>query len=94
MTNILTVENKVNLLTVYRGEKGDRGGTTSTRTLAYESSGLYTLSDTPSNTSSILLFINGAKQSQGIDFNVNGTILNWVSSSLNLSNTDLIEVIY
>lgn len=67
------------------------GGSGALTTLAYSPSGAYTLPATPSRPDLSLLFINGAKQTYGLDYNINGTVLSWISPNLPISVNDIIE---
>jgi len=40
------------------------------------------------------LFFNGGKQRYGVDYTINGSILTWLSSSLSIESTDLLEIIF
>jgi len=40
------------------------------------------------------LFFNGGKQWYGVDYTINGSILTWLSSSLSIESTDLLEIIF
>lgn len=40
------------------------------------------------------LFFNGGKQQYGVDYTINGSILTWLSSSLLIEPTDLLEIIF
>jgi hypothetical protein len=44
------------------------------------------------NASNTFLFVNGQQRTLGVDYNINGAILNWVSNTYNLDTTD--EVIF
>lgn len=40
------------------------------------------------------LFFNGGKQRYGVDYTINGSILTWLSSSLLIEPTDLLEILF
>jgi hypothetical protein len=71
---------------------GGPGGSSLIATFAYDFGNTYTLPIAPIDPASTLIFINGAKQRYGADYNFNGTVLNWVSADLTLSTGDTIEV--
>lgn len=62
--------------------------------LTFAPSNSYTLTAAPSNPANVRLYINGLKARHSVDFNINGTILNYVGTDFALKATDLIEVYY
>lgn len=71
---------------------GGPGGSSLVATFAYSASNTYTLPTPPPDPANTLVFVNGAKQLYGADYNFTGPVLNWVSVDLILSNGDTIEV--
>jgi hypothetical protein len=53
---------------------------------------IFSLPQIIQNASNTFLFINGQQRTLGVDYNITGTILNWVSNTYNLETTD--EVIF
>jgi hypothetical protein len=67
-------------------------GRTGAVTLTYAPSNAYTLPSAPTNPAVPQVFINGGKQTYGLDYNIIGAVLNWISPNLTLSANDTIEV--
>lgn len=70
---------------------GGGGGGLALVTLVYSIAGTYALPIAPVDPAALQLFINGAKQRYGADYNIVGTVLNWISPNPSLSTTDTIE---
>ena len=75
------------------GTPGPPGlGTTPVAITATATPNTYSLAIAPIDPAAVLLFINGAKQRYGADYNIVGTVINWISPNLSLSPDDTIEV--
>lgn len=48
----------------------------------------FTLPEAPVSTAAMLVFVNGQKQSNGVDYTITGQNFNWVSPNFPLSNDD------
>ena len=53
----------------------------------------FTLSDTPSDITTVMMFINGEKQTYGVDYTVSGTTVTWLNS-FSLISSDIAEFWY
>jgi hypothetical protein len=71
---------------------GGGGGGGILVTLVYTPANNYALPISPVNPATVQVFINGGKQVYGLDYNIIGTVLNWISPNLTLSASDTIEV--
>lgn len=55
---------------------------------------IFTLSNYPSSSSSVIMFVNGAKQTQNVDYNISNLIITYLNNSFSLTTADVVDFYY
>jgi hypothetical protein len=88
----ITANGSIAEITIAGG--GGSGNATQESFSVSESQTSFTLSGTPSENSTVMMFVNGEKQQYGIDYTASGTAITWFDNDFILESTDIVEFWY